>query len=60
MTTDNKRIMVSITPELGQKLDMIKKEHFYDKSYSEVFRYIFSLGLKAAKEEKEDTKGDLK
>jgi len=50
MTIDNKRVMVSVSPELEQKLDIIKKKWFYNKPYSEVFRYIFSRGLKAARE----------
>lgn len=45
-----KRVMVSITPELEKGLDNLKREKFYDKPYAEVYRYVFSLGLKAEQE----------
>ena len=48
MATKMKRVMVSITPDLEKGLDNVKKEQFYNKPYSEVYRYIFALGLKAA------------
>jgi len=48
MEQKKRRIMVSITPEIAQGLDDVKREQFYNKPYSEVFRYVFSLGLKAA------------
>ena len=53
MGTEMKRVMVSITPELEKGLDRLKREQFYDKPYAEVYRYVFSLGLKAAQEKKE-------
>lgn len=49
MSTKMKRVMLSITPELEQGLNVVKKESFYDKPFSEVYRYIFALGLEAAK-----------
>ncbi|MEG1761439.1 MAG: hypothetical protein RR115_08610 [Hydrogenoanaerobacterium sp.] len=52
MATDMKRVMVSITPELEEGLDAVKKDQFYNKPYSEVYRYIFSLGLEVVKEQK--------
>lgn len=48
MASGMKRVMVSITPDLERGLDAVKKEQFYNKPYSEVYRYIFALGLKAA------------
>lgn len=50
MTANTRRIMVSIPPDLEQGLDSLKREKFYNKPYSEVFRYVFALGLKAAEE----------
>jgi len=52
MSTEMKRVMVSITPDLEQGLDAIKREQFYNKPYSKVYRYIFALGLKAAADHK--------
>lgn len=51
MATDMKRVMVSITPELEEGLDAVKRDQFYNKPYSEVYRYIFSLGLEVAREQ---------
>lgn len=51
MATNMKRVMLSITPELEKGLNDVKKESFYDKPFSEVYRYIFSLGLEAAKKQ---------
>lgn len=48
MATKMKRVMVSISPDLEQGLDAVKQEQFNDKPYSEVCRYLFALGLKAA------------
>ena len=48
MATDMKRVMLSISPDLEQELDVIKKEQFYNKSYAELYRYVLALGLKAA------------
>lgn len=56
MATDMKRVMVSITPELEEGLDAVKKDQFYNKPYSEVYRYIFSLGLEVAKEQEKAAK----
>lgn len=53
MAANTRRIMVSVTPELEQGLDALKREKFYNKPYSEVFRYVFALGLKAAEEKTE-------
>ena len=50
MAANTRRIMVSIPPDLEQGLDSLKREKFYNKPYSEVFRYVFALGLKAAEE----------
>lgn len=56
MATGMKRVMVSITPDLEQGLDAIKREQFYNKPYSEVYRYVFALGLKAAAVHEKATK----
>ncbi len=56
MATEMKRIMVSITPDLEKGLDAIKRELFYNKPYSEVYRYVFALGLKAASVQGKATK----
>ena len=50
MAANTRRIMVSIPPDLEQGLDSLKREKFYNKPYSEVFRYVFALGLNAAEE----------
>ena len=56
MSTTMKRVMVSITPDLEQGLDAIKRGQFYNRPYAEVYRYIFALGLNAASAHTEDAK----
>lgn len=56
MAAEMKRVMVSITPDLEKGLDAIKREKFYNKPYSELYRYVFALGLKAASEQEKAAK----
>jgi len=48
MPTDMKRFMLCITPEIEAGADELKRNEFYDKPYSEVYRHLLSLGLKTA------------
>ena len=48
MPTDMKRVMLSITPEMEAGVKELKKDAFYDKPFSEVYRYLISLGLQIA------------
>ena len=50
MSTTMKRIMLSIPDEVENKIDQLKQEHFYDKSYAEVYRQIIIMGLAAMKD----------
>lgn len=60
MKAKMKRFMVSITPDLEQDLDELKKERFYNKPYSEVYRYVLAQGLKAvATQKKAETKNKV-
>lgn len=49
--TDKKRLMITIDDETVAAIDKLKKEKFYDKPFSEMYRYLIQLGL-------EQTKGD--
>lgn len=53
MATDNKRFMVSVTPDIESRLDELKQRQFYNKTQSEMLRYLIDLGLKAANDKKE-------
>jgi hypothetical protein len=44
--------MVTLKPEWEPELDQLKKEQFYNKTQSEMFRYIISRGLEVLKAEK--------
>ena len=48
MEAETKRVMLSITPEMADGIDKLKKEQFYDKPYSDLLRYLISRGLEAA------------
>lgn len=52
MSTYSKRTMVTLKSEWEPELDQLKKEQFYNKTQSEMFRYIISRGLEVLKAEK--------
>lgn len=52
MAADMKKIPLSLPPEIEQEIRSVKKDSFYDRPFSEVYRYIIELGLKAAAEGK--------
>ena len=52
MGTHLKRTMVTLHPEWEDELNHLKKEHFYNETKSEMFRYIISRGLEALRKEK--------
>ena len=41
-----KRLQICITPEIEAGAEELKKKVFYNKPYSEVYRYLLSEGLK--------------
>lgn len=48
MSTEMKRFMISLTPDLEEKAETLKQKEFYNKSYAELYRYLIHLGLEAA------------
>lgn len=40
-----KRFTISLTPELAKKLDIVKKNAFYNKSQTEMTIFLLELGL---------------
>lgn len=52
MPTNKKRFMVTVTSEIHKELIILKKEHFYDTSYSEMLRYLLQKGLEVEKSNK--------
>ena len=42
-----KRFTVSVTPDIEQSLDKLKKEQFYNTTQSEMVRYLIKLGLRS-------------
>lgn len=57
MSTELKRMTISLMPEWDEDMRNLKKEQFYDKSKSEMLRYLIQIGLKVAKEEQLKHKG---
>ena len=47
--TKNKRCMVTIDNETMLELAKVKKEKYFDKSHSELYRDLFRLGLEQMK-----------
>lgn len=50
MSAITKRALVTLRPEWESDLDRLKQEKFYDKTQSEMFRYLIQLGLNAQKQ----------
>jgi len=47
MSTTNKRFTISVTKDIFDRLNAVKKEQYYDKSQSEMVRDAIEKGLKA-------------
>lgn len=62
MATSMKRFMLTVAPEMERTLDELKQKMFYNKSYSEMYRYILEVGMSAIKssdfERQEETQED--
>ena len=44
-----KRAVFYVDEDMKSDIDAIKKSKFYDKSYSDLYRYLISEGIKAQK-----------
>ena len=55
MSTQMKRFMLSITPEMDKEMRLLKKERFYDVPYAEMYRAVIKLGLEEAERQKQQT-----
>ena len=49
MATAAKRFMLTVTPDMEQDLDELKQKEFYNKSYSDMYRYILETGIRSIK-----------
>jgi metal-responsive CopG/Arc/MetJ family transcriptional regulator len=45
VNTENTRFTLSIPKEMAEKVDTLKKDYFYDKPYSEMFRQFIQIGI---------------
>ena len=52
MKAENKRIMITIPPDLEAEIQSLKKEKFYDKPYAEMYRQIIRTGLECVQKSK--------
>ena len=52
MKAENKRIMITIPPDLEAEIHSLKKEKFYDKPYAEMYRQIIRTGLECVQKSK--------
>lgn len=52
MKAENKRIMITIPPDLEVEIQSLKKEKFYDKPYAEMYRQIIRTGLECVQKSK--------
>lgn|GEM_PF-1783500 len=58
MATAMKRVMLTIAPEMTERIEMLKQGPFYNKSYSELYRHLLTLGLEAEKDRSEEKRGE--
>lgn len=49
--TNNKKISFRADEQFAGRIDKLKKEKFYDKSYAELYRYVIEAGLTAISKE---------
>lgn len=54
MATKNKRLTISLPPDMEKQLDMVKRKQFYNKSQSDMIRHLINLGLSAKKEHRKE------
>jgi hypothetical protein len=47
MATDMKRFTITVTSDIEQCVEELKRGEFYNKPYSELYRYIISAGVLA-------------
>ena len=47
MSTQNKRLMVTVTDDMASQLDGLKQREFYNRSQSDMLRHLIRLGLKS-------------
>jgi replicative DNA helicase len=43
------RFMLSVPSEFIKEVDLLKKESFYNKPYSEIYRHLLALGIEEMK-----------
>lgn len=56
MSTQKRRFMLTVTADIEEEAAIAKREQFYDKPYSEMYRYLIRLGLDSLKAEKKEKK----
>lgn len=54
MVTNMKRFSISLTPDLEADLDALKKDKFYNRTQSDIIRFLITLGLETFKREEND------
>lgn len=57
MTMKNKRFILTVPDDIQMDVADIKRELFFDESYSEMYRQLIRMGLDALKAEKVTKEG---
>lgn len=52
MSTKSKRFMLTVPDDIQKDVDTVKRDLFYDKPYSELYRQLIRIGLDTLKGEK--------
>lgn len=52
MSTKSKRFMLTVPDDIQKDVDTVKRDLFYDKPYSELYRQLIRIGLNTLKDEK--------
>ena len=54
MSTKNKRFMLTVPDDIEVDVAEVKRDLFYDKPYSEMYRQLIRMGLDSLKATKEN------
>ena len=49
MATNMNRFTITVPPETAKSIDELKRNEFYNKPYSEVYRHIINAGVSVIK-----------
>lgn len=56
MATANLRFTLTVTKDIAERAAKLKKDNYYDKPYSEMYRQLILIGMEVLQKQKQQTK----